>query len=96
LQVFMGSGPAPAERPGMTDFGNRRILAQPRSASAASITASPVIARLGTTRAPVPDSGGMRLRFSALHYTGRQPTVVVAVAVPHWGTTMQYYAGIDV
>src|SRR5215472_4618245 len=45
--------------------------------------------------------------------TGRQPTVVVAVAVPqddevgktesgracskhHWGTTMEYYAGIDV
>ena len=26
----MGSGPAPAGRPGMTDFGNRRILAQPR------------------------------------------------------------------
>ena len=30
LQAFMGSGPAPAGRPGMTDFGNRRILAQSR------------------------------------------------------------------
>jgi PIN domain nuclease of toxin-antitoxin system len=31
LQVFVGSGSAPAGRPGMTDFGSRRILAQPRS-----------------------------------------------------------------
>src|SRR6266478_10018627 len=31
LQVFMGSGPAPAGRPGMTDVGRRQIFARPHS-----------------------------------------------------------------